>query len=197
LAIQDTTELNFTHHPDKKGMGYTDSRTSRGLKVHMATRYTLRYTATPARSVFCASSNGVPLGIINQQVWARDISTIGKKHSRHKKETKDKESQRWLDALSATEAVMPSDVTIVTVADCEADIYDFLAMKRRERSEVLIRAYQNRSVKSVDSDEVEKLSLAIRQVAPVGKLSIELQKTPERKARSATLILHLCRDSTT
>jgi len=77
LAIPDTTELNYTHHPSKKGMGHTDSRTSGGLKVHMATRYTLRYTATPARSVFCASSNGVPLGILHQ--GARDISTIGKK----------------------------------------------------------------------------------------------------------------------
>ncbi len=50
-------------------------------------------------------------------------------------ETKDKESQRWLDSLSATEAVIPSDVTVVTVADREADIYDFLALPRSENSE--------------------------------------------------------------
>jgi len=81
LAIQDTTELNFTHHAGKKGMGYLDSRTSRGLKVN---------------SVFCISATGVPLGVLNQQVWARDISNIGKKHSRHKRETKDKESQPCL-----------------------------------------------------------------------------------------------------
>jgi len=34
LAIQDTTELNFTHHPSKRGMGHLDSASSRGLKVH-------------------------------------------------------------------------------------------------------------------------------------------------------------------
>ena len=45
LAIQDTTELNFTTHRSKKGMGHLDSRTSIRLKVH---------------SVFCVSSNGVP-----------------------------------------------------------------------------------------------------------------------------------------
>ncbi len=83
MAIQDTTELNFTHHPSKKGMGHLDSATSRGLKVH---------------SVFCSSAQGVPLGVLHQQVWARDPATIGKKHSRHQKATKDKESQGGLTA---------------------------------------------------------------------------------------------------
>jgi hypothetical protein len=34
IGIQDTTEVNFTHHPSKKGMGYLDNANSRGLKVH-------------------------------------------------------------------------------------------------------------------------------------------------------------------
>jgi hypothetical protein len=49
IAIQDTTELNFTHHPSNKGMGYLDNTSSRGLKVH---------------SVFCSSANGVPIGVL-------------------------------------------------------------------------------------------------------------------------------------
>ena len=42
IAIQDTTELNFTHHPSKRGMGYLDHVATRGLKAH---------------SVFCSSAN--------------------------------------------------------------------------------------------------------------------------------------------
>ncbi|NEO80153.1 transposase DNA-binding-containing protein [Moorena sp. SIO4G3] len=34
LAIQDTTEFNDTNHPATQGMGYLDSKYSRGLKVH-------------------------------------------------------------------------------------------------------------------------------------------------------------------
>lgn len=83
MAIQDTTELNFTHHPGKRGMGYLDNAKARGLKVH---------------SVFCSTSGGVPLGVLHQQVWARDIANLGKKHQRHKKSIQDKESQRWLTA---------------------------------------------------------------------------------------------------
>ena len=30
IGIQDTTELNFTHHPSKQGMGYLDNANSRG-----------------------------------------------------------------------------------------------------------------------------------------------------------------------
>jgi len=71
LAIPDTTELNYTHHPSQKGMDHTDSRTSGGLKVNTLSLHGY------ARAVFCASSNGVPLGILHQ--GARDISTIGKK----------------------------------------------------------------------------------------------------------------------
>ena len=32
LAIQDTTEFNFTHHPSTEGLGHLDSAKSRGLK---------------------------------------------------------------------------------------------------------------------------------------------------------------------
>jgi hypothetical protein len=81
IAIQDTTELNFTHHPATQGMGYLDHAKSYGLKVH---------------SVFCTTGNGVPLGVLHQQVWARDMALLGKKHQRHKKPITDKESQRWL-----------------------------------------------------------------------------------------------------
>jgi hypothetical protein len=109
IAIQDTTELNFTHHPANRGMGYLDNAKAQGLKVH---------------SVFCSSANGIPLGVLHQQVWARDLANLGKKHQRHKIPIKDKESQRWLTALAETQTLIPEEIVVVTVADREADIYD-------------------------------------------------------------------------
>lgn len=53
LAIQDTTELNYTSHKALSGIGYLDSKYAQGLKVH---------------SVFTVSAQGVPLGIIEQQI---------------------------------------------------------------------------------------------------------------------------------
>ena len=156
-------------------MGHLDSATSRGLKVH---------------SVFCSSAQGVPLGVLHQQVWARDPATIGKKHSRHQKATKDKESQRWLTALEGTHKVIPQSITVLTVADCEADIYDFLATERPENSQLLIRAYHNRQVKNADgTKEIERLQTAIASAPLAGQLSLELRANPQRSARTAMLNL--------
>jgi hypothetical protein len=151
IAIQDTTELNFTHHPGKRGMGYLDNAKARGLKVH---------------SVFCSTEGGIPLGVLAQQVWARDIANLGKKHQRHKKPIQDKESQRWLTALAATQTLIPEEIVVVMVADKEADIYDLFMLPRRPSSEFLIRANHDRTVKkpTQEDQQLERLQQAIRQV---------------------------------
>lgn len=176
IAAQDTTEMNFTHHPSKRGMGYLDKASSRGLKVH---------------SVFCSSANGVPLGVLHQQVWARDLAELGKKHQRHKRPIQDKESQRWLTALETTQNLIPSEIMVVTVADREADIYELFVLPRRPNSEFLIRANHNRCVKPTTEDQqLERLEQAIRQVPAWGQLTLELRRHPEREPRVATLTLH-------
>jgi hypothetical protein len=175
IAIQDTTEFNFTHHPSKQGMGYLDNANSRGLKVH---------------SVLCSSANGVPLGVLHQQVWARDLAELGKKHQRHKKLTQDKESQRWLSALDATGHLISEETVVVTVADREADIYDLLVLPRRPNCELLIRATHNRRVKrNAEALQVERLHQVMRQTPACGQLTLELRRHPEREARRATLTL--------
>jgi len=73
------------------------------------------------------------LGLLNQQVWARDIQELGKKHDRHQRDTLDKESQRWITALQATDAVVPASPIVVTVADAEADIYDLFSTPRNPK----------------------------------------------------------------
>jgi len=61
LAIQDTTELNFSHHKSKVGMGYLDSAICQGLKVH---------------SVFCSSAEGVPcLSVAPTSMGARSYQS--------------------------------------------------------------------------------------------------------------------------
>ncbi len=175
IAIQDTTELNFSHHPSKKGMGYLDNTSSRGLKVH---------------SVFGSSANGVPIGVLHQQVWARDPAQLGKKYQRHKKPTQEKESQRWLTATDATQKLIPHETVVVTVADREADIYDLLVLPRHFNSHLLIRATHNRRVKrDAQAQQIERLHQVIEQTPACGQLSLELRRHPEREARCATLTL--------
>jgi len=170
LAIQDTTDLNFTTHPATIGLGPTDHRTLLGLKVH---------------STFVANTQGVPLGVIDQQVWAREKETIGIAKKRRQRETKDKESQRWLDATMVTQQVIPNQIRVVTITDREGDIYDLFAMPRKENCDFLIRATHNRRV----DHQTKYLHQAIQEIQPCGKITVELQRNPEREARKATLTL--------
>ena len=170
LAVQDTTELDFTPHPATAGLGPLDRPWERGLKVH---------------SALAVSTAGVPLGLLHQQVWARDPAQTGQKHQRKRRPTAEKESQRWLDALAATQATVPEAVRVVTIADQEGDIYDLFALPRRPGSEFLIRACHDRCV----DHPARRLWAAIRQAPPGGTLTVEVPRADDRPGRRATLTL--------
>jgi hypothetical protein len=170
LIIQDTTSLDLTEHPKTTGLGPLDHAARLGLKVH---------------SSLAVSVQGVPLGLIHQEVWARDPETVGKRHQRRQRETAEKESQRWLTAWAASQAVSPAHIETMTVADREADIYDFIAAPRRANAHLLIRATHNRRV----AHEAEYLWEAIRQSPKRGEIWVELARTHERPTRRARLAI--------
>lgn len=170
LAIQDTTNIDLTSHPKTKGVGYLDHRKSSGLKVH---------------STFAATSKGVPLGIIEQQVWAREPENLGLAKKRRQRETQQKESQRWLDGLDVTQKLIPPEVQVVTVGDSEADIFDLFSLKRSANSHLLIRGTHNRKVNHC----AKYLHQAIRQIERCGTLTVEVKRSPEHSARKAVLTI--------
>lgn len=172
LAIQDTTEFNFTHHPSTEGVGHLDSAKSRGLKCH---------------SVLCANGEGTPLGVINQQIWARDPATLGKKHERHQKPTAEKESQKWLEGSIVSQQHLDQRCNWVMVGDRESDIFDLFAFAQQQEMSFLVRAAQDRVVSAPAADETTHLQSAIRQVELSGSITVEVSRHPGRKARSAQL----------
>ena len=73
LAIQDTTEIDYTAHPEKKGLGQIGNESGRGLLMHTTLAITV---------------SGLPLGILEQQIWARKIKKNRKpdpNNTEHKK----------------------------------------------------------------------------------------------------------------
>jgi hypothetical protein len=170
LAIQDTTVLNFSHHPATEDLGYLSALEQRGLLVH---------------STLAVAADGVPLGLLQQQVWARDDADFGKRKDRRHKETAAKESQRWLDGLRATEAALPPEQAVLTVADREGDFYDLFAAPRRPGHDLLIRAKSRRRVKH----EARLLGHAIATSPARGRLRVKLPRAHGRPGRTATLTL--------
>ena len=114
-------DFNFTHHPGKtwdSGFGMTCSQKYvRGLKVH---------------SIMASTTQGIPLGILEQQIWTRKPKSKKKKQKNQKTSSSilNKESKRWLTGLVTTELAMPSTTTVVTVTDREGHIYELFALER-------------------------------------------------------------------
>jgi hypothetical protein len=176
LALQDTTELNFTHHPATTGLGPLRAAKQQGFLVH---------------SVLAASPDGVPLGLLDQQQWARHPAG-GRAKTRRNRETQDKESQRWLDAEAATLAALPPEVTVLSIADREADIYDLFAAPRRHDAHLLIRAAHTRRVEDTPAGEAAYSWDVVQQQPAVGQLTVTIQPTTKRTGREATLVVRHC-----
>ena len=173
LAIQDTSDFNFTHHPGKtweKGFGMTCSQKYvRGLKVH---------------SIMASTTQGVPLGILDQQIWTRNPKTKKKKKNQKANSTiRNKESKRWLRGLVTSELAIPSTTTVVTVADREGDIYELFALEREVNSELLIRARYNRRI----NHEFKLVKEAIAQTPSSGQIVISVPRKDDQPTREATL----------
>src|SRR5262249_36187875 len=115
LALQDTTYLDWTDHPATKDLGPLAAPSHQGLLAHTT------LAITPER---------VPLGLLAQQVWARE-KDLRRHHDHKQRPTCDKESQKWLtslDAVIVARAVCP-DTHFISVGDREADVYDLFLVK--------------------------------------------------------------------
>jgi len=115
--VQDTTELDWTAHPATTGLGPLAHPAHQGLLVHTT------LALTPER---------LPLGLLAQQVWARDPATIGQRTTRKQRPIAAKESQKWLTSVAAVrEAHTRCPQThFVCIGDREADVYDLFLQER-------------------------------------------------------------------
>ncbi len=169
LAIQDTSSFDYTDHPKTQGLGPLEDQRRQGLFVH---------------STLAVSVTGVPLGVISQQVWARDPEDIGKSERRKQLPVEAKESGRWLWALKQTEERLGSaGVRVVTVADREADVYELFALAHELEGEWLIRARHDRKLK----DEEGKLLGAVESAPVYVCGTVEVARADDRPARQAKL----------
>lgn len=169
LAIQDTTEINLSGRPATSGLGYLGAAYCRGLLLH---------------SCLAVTPGGLVLGVLDQQIWARPLSALGKSKQRSKRSTADKESQRWLTGLAACSAALADHPQVVVVGDRESDFYDFFAAPRPPHVELLVRvAYESRKLEELDTTIHEALA-----AAPVrGGLLVTVPRSGSRKERQARL----------
>jgi hypothetical protein len=174
LAPQDTSTLNYSHHPETDGLGPINNRDDHqiGLLLHD----TLAFTPS-----------GMPLGVIDAQCWARDPDDRDKKSRRHAVPIEDKESFKWLHSyrkLVAVQKLCPQTM-LVSVGDREADVHELFAeaLSDPTNPKLLIRAERTRRRRVDDESLWEHMAAQ----APAGELRLALPKRGKRAARSAQL----------
>jgi hypothetical protein len=169
LAVQDTTYLDWTDHPNTNGLGPLAAPSHQGLLAHTT------LAITPER---------VPLGLLQQQVWAREQDV--RRNQDHKQRSIDqKESQKWLNSLEAVIAAHKQcpATQFVSVGDREADVYDLFLLRRPLGVELLVRVAQDRKV----AQEERYLWAALASAAIAATLTIQLGKRGQQLARQATV----------
>jgi hypothetical protein len=175
LAVQDTTEVDWTSHRATTGLGPLGYTACQGLHVHST------LALTPER---------VPLGLLAQQVWARDRHDVGKRARRKQLPMSQKESQKWLSSLEAVCRAQEECPTtrFVSVGDREADVYDVLAAARPEGVELLIRAAWDRCVETP-----ERYVWATVATQPVVEhLILQVPRRGPKPGHQARLALRFC-----
>ena len=150
LAVQDTTSFNYTSHPKTKGLGpiMENSKTTLGLLMHDTMAFT---------------EQGIPLGLLDVQCWARDPVETGKGAKRHSLPIEEKESFKWIRSYQAIREVQKlcPKTMMVSVGDREADIYELFveALKNTDGPELLIRSTRYRYRRTELGDLWERMAL--------------------------------------
>ncbi|MEL4897479.1 IS4 family transposase [Crocosphaera sp. Alani8] len=170
LAVQDTTDLEFAPKKGRRGLGSISKQGAKGLKVH---------------NVLAVSGEGIPYGLLKQKVWAREKMRKGKGYVERRRKIEEKESFRWIESLREVQEVIKEDIELITVCDREGDIFELLAEPLREGSQLLIRAAQNRRVKT--EEQIDKLFSQLEKLESMAEIAIKLRRTPRRKPRIARL----------
>ena len=172
LGIQDTTLLDYSHHPEKEGLGPIGTSKQpnlRGLVMHTSLITTL---------------TGLPLGIASQEIWVREEETKQMSASeRRKVPIEEKESNKWLTALSHTVACVPEGTQLISVGDAEADIFElFNYAVVKLQTDLLIRAGQDRCV---CAPEVGHLWATLARQKIAGYLKVQVPKKDKHPKREA------------
>lgn len=181
FAIQDTCFLDYENHPKTKGLGSISrgyGKDKPGLIMH---------------PTYIITDKALPLGILTWQSWARPLkptrTTYEKVMENYHREAEDKESYKWIEALQQSTEIIPDSIKVVTLADREADIFEFMHEHNKIGRSFVIRNRFNRRLTKTKYKNDPKMRDVLAQKDPCGVTTIELPAQRGRPARKAKLAI--------
>lgn len=176
VCIQDTTEINLSSHSNRikkdDDIGTTNAKNDKGLG----------FLLHP--SLALDAVEGIPYGYTDVKIWNRPLE-LKSKHEReyNKLPIEEKESYKWLEVSKNTQKALSSIVEgMVIVQDREGDIYEQFATIPDEKTDLLIRARTNRTLK----DKTKLFSCLLDQQAQ-GNYELFVEAKQRRKKRTARI----------
>jgi hypothetical protein len=171
LIIQDTSDLNFSNRLHCNGLGDIGKNqtgcVSHGLKLH---------------SALSVTEQGLPLGVLNAQVYAAHFD--GKDKKNLDRPIEEKESFRWLrtiDDLCEASDWIGSGTELIAMGDRESDLFELFDYRRRKASHIhlLVRAQHNRKLADVN----EKLFDHLNDLPAMGEALIDVPRQREQNGK--------------
>jgi hypothetical protein len=184
LVIQDTTEIDFTAQKTMAGCGPLNDDTRRGLLMH---------------SQYAVSESGLPLGVVELAILAREDQSFRQSNERKKKPIEQKESFRWVQGYLRTQEVarqLPG-CEVISMSDREGDIYEvFAAWAQTEkeggpRAQWIIRAQQNRVLEGLEVDTPQPLFTALASAPELGTIEFNVVAKYGPKKRTLRSARHV------
>src|SRR5205807_3572450 len=128
--------------------------------------------------------------VLDVELWARTDSGFGQSKKRQYDPIETKESYRWLQGyrLACRTAQAVPQTQIISVADCEGDLYEVFVEAEQARpgakAAYVIRAGKDRCLTERDPaagpDTYHKLRPALAAAPVVATRQLELPRTPKR-----------------
>ncbi|HEY4697754.1 MAG TPA: IS4 family transposase [Gallionella sp.] len=169
LAIQDTTDLDFSERLHCNGLGDIGKNQtgalSQGLKMH---------------STLAVGEQGLPLGVLRTEIYASHFDAEDKAQNRPIEE---KESYRWLRTIEELGEISNSvpQTQLIAVGDRESDLFELFDYRRRKARNIplLVRARYNRCLR----DQSTKLFDHLEALPVMGEAQIEVPRQREKKGK--------------
>lgn len=181
LFIQDTTAFNYKKAERIKGMGLAGSHDkAKGLIMH---------------STLSVTTDGVPLGIVSQDIWTRDPAEKGLRSDRkgsnnsHKFKIEEKESFKWIKAFQGSIENVTKNTNIVTICDREADIYRFFYEITQSKRDFIVRAGKKRRI---EGEKILTDKVANRPIDGYINIKVPRNTRDSFPSREATLSIKYC-----
>lgn len=174
LAVSDTTSLNYSTHAATGGLGPIRTRRDKtlGLWLHSLVAFT---------------PQGVSLGVLDSQCWARDPARFGSRHQRKDKPIEEKESYKWVHSLQSLQrvAAQTPHTRWVLIADREADLYELFEQGQQppHGPALLVRANHDRNLVGTE----RSLFAHVARAAVAGEVPVRVPRRRGQPARTAIL----------